>query len=305
MNWDFGPLWSKAKYYFHKAQAAPREGQDFGLFSALALEFTARAALAKVHPVLLLDPNEGSNLLAVFGFTKPNKIVKSVPAKTVFDRCKTVVTDFNPEDEHFATGFVERRNSELHSGDVAFADFGTGKWLARYYAVIQKLCIHCDKTLSEFIGDEEEEKTAEEMIAAANESVLKEVYEIIRPVREAFKLLSDAEREQKIANQNALETPYTSERNPCPSCTASAVINGRSVKSTPPKLEGDEVRTDQIFLPDELTCGACGLHLETHAKLHALGYGGQYSREFSEEASEYYARVYGQPEEDFDDYGND
>lgn len=303
MNWDFEPLWSKAKYYFSKAIQAPREGQDFGLFCALALEFTGRATLARIHPVLLADPQDGSNILYAFGYAKPDKSPKSIMAKTVFSRCQTIVDDFGPEDEAFATGFVERRNSELHSGDVAFADFGTDKWLARYYTVIRKLCRHSNTTLLELIGDENEERTAEEMIAAANEVARNEIFARIQPFRQAFEALPRDEQERRVLSQNAIETPDTSERHPCPACAASAVINGRSVRSTPPRLEGDEIVTEQIFLPIELTCTACGLRLETHASLHALGYGGQYAREFAEEASEYYERMYAPQDDDY--YGND
>ena len=76
---------------------------------------------------------------------------KSVPAKTVFTRCKDIVPLFTGRQEKLCMSLVERRNSELHSGELAFEQFGTASWLADYFATCKILVNFQGKTLEEFV----------------------------------------------------------------------------------------------------------------------------------------------------------
>src|SRR4051812_5552017 len=95
MLWTQDALWAKAKTYVGKALAQDREGADFPLFASHALEFLARATVASVHPALLADPKEDSNLLYVFNL-RPQKKEKrafspnSIRASIVFSRCTLI-----------------------------------------------------------------------------------------------------------------------------------------------------------------------------------------------------------------------
>jgi hypothetical protein len=67
-EWSSDALWNKAKIYIDRAFTGDRESQLFPFFAAIELEFLARAALARVHPSLLADPQDGNNILYGFGY---------------------------------------------------------------------------------------------------------------------------------------------------------------------------------------------------------------------------------------------
>ena len=95
MKWEFDALWQKAKRYAHRAHGAPANDADFGFFSALSLEFLAKAALAHVHPALLAKPDDdGVSLLHALGFDTRAQ-PKTVEMKTVYLRLMRAVPDFS------------------------------------------------------------------------------------------------------------------------------------------------------------------------------------------------------------------
>ena len=96
MIWSYDSLWQKTKTYVDRALAQERESDEFALWSALTLEFLARATLARVHPALLADPRTGANLLHVFGYGTLDS-PKSIMAKTVFERCRVIVPEFTKQ----------------------------------------------------------------------------------------------------------------------------------------------------------------------------------------------------------------
>src|SRR4051794_28279785 len=91
--WDEDVLWEKTKLYVARATREEQEGPLFPFWSILALEMLGRTVLASVHPVLLADPQQGSNLLYACGYGNPDR-VRSVPAATVFRRCSVIVESF-------------------------------------------------------------------------------------------------------------------------------------------------------------------------------------------------------------------
>jgi hypothetical protein len=62
-EWSSDALWNKAKLYIGPAFTGDRDSETFPFFAAIGLEFLARAALARVHPSLLADPQDGNNIL--------------------------------------------------------------------------------------------------------------------------------------------------------------------------------------------------------------------------------------------------
>lgn len=66
MDWDSTLLYNKAKLYAERAHSEPVESALFALWMSLALELLARAALSRIHPVLLADPREQDNIHYVF-----------------------------------------------------------------------------------------------------------------------------------------------------------------------------------------------------------------------------------------------
>jgi len=305
MYWSYDSLWQKTKVYADRAMRERRDGALFPFWASLTLEFLARAALARIHPVLLADPRGEESILYAFGY--PSKAPSSVPMKTVVSRCKTTVKGFTDEESKVALSLSQRRNDELHTGHPAFEEFPTKFWLADFFRTSQLLLIHQDKSLEDLFGLEEA-TAAETMISAADKQIKAEAIIIFNRAEKEFdklpefekskrRFLGSKEAQKKLAASGGLIL--------CPACQAQALISGQVVSKSESRLEDDDIVIDTILLPTNLRCFSCDLELPTHGSLHALDLGGQITHESRIPAVEYYESEidisdYYEPE-----YGND
>src|ERR1700730_12973575 len=101
-EWSSDTLWNKGKLYLARAFEQDPKSDLFPFYASLGLEFLARATLASVHPALLADPQDGTNILSSFGFPA-TATPKSIQAKTVFSRLKFVIQDFSDDDLSLCT----------------------------------------------------------------------------------------------------------------------------------------------------------------------------------------------------------
>lgn len=88
--YDHEALWVKAKLFINRAMDddEARSFEEQALWASLALELLAKAALARVSPLLIAEPNEeGSNLLIASGLLEGDARFTSLRAKTLFSRC--------------------------------------------------------------------------------------------------------------------------------------------------------------------------------------------------------------------------
>jgi hypothetical protein len=310
-EWDADAIWQKAKLFVARAEAEEQEGALFPFWSILALELIGRAVLASVHPVLLADPRDPENILHVFdlgGAGRP----RSVPAATVFRRCARIVDDFTDADIRSAAALIELRNEELHGGGTPFANLSTAVWLAEYYRISQLLLRALQRDLGDLFGAEQA-KAAQMMIDAADEVLVSEVNEEVAVARRAFEQLSEQEQTtRRQAAARAVQTELDASWAPhrmgrtvdCPACASGAWIAGEFVRSGEPSAEDDAIVQEIVKLPTRLDCGACGLTLNGHNRLHALGLGGLYTGTLREDPISYFNIDMEGPEEDFD-YGNE
>ena len=297
MVWDERELWQKAKVFADRASDADRESSAFPLWSILALELLARATLAHVHPALLADPqHRGDNLLYVFGFGATST-PKSITAKTVFARCKAIVPVFTERQEKQCLALIERRNAELHSGDLAFEQFPTTLWLADYFATCKILVEFQGRTLDELFGPEDA-RAANEMIDDVAATVRATVARKIADAKAAFGALGDAERAARLQREPThAQTPNKVQT--CPACGRQSIILGNVVRADAPRVDDDTLFRVIHVLPTMLACGVCGLMLGDHGELHAANLGGQYTATEVLDPIEQFA-LYEEP-----DYGND
>lgn len=296
--WDYEPLWQKTKLFAAKAfEEVDRESDEFGLWASFALESLARATLAFVHPALLADPQAGGNLLYAFGYSA-TEAPKSVQAKTVLERCKFIVPGFTENDAKRCQALLERRNSELHSGELAFGNYKTNLWLADFFRICELLLASQQKHLTDLLGPDEA-AAASTMITASQAAVEKTVKTRIAAHRLAFAALGEGER---IALRDAVPKIVESPKRmvSCPACDSRAVISGDVFKVSDAKMQDEMIFRELFVLPSTLRCSACGLALTTHDELHAAGVGGQYSVTKVEDPADFYGMVYMEP-----DYGND
>ncbi|AFC26260.1 hypothetical protein [Saprospira grandis] len=308
--WDYDALWEKAKIYAQKSLIEDREGIMFPFWSTLTLEFLGRATLAKVHPVLLADPRDGSNILYVFGYLNSNSSPKSIPAKSVFDRCQKIVSNFTKKEFVNCLALIDRRNEELHSGKGAFENYPTRIWLSNYYHVCKILLEFQEKELEDLFGRDEAD-AANKMIIESDKSLITEVNSRIAHQRKEFFSLSAEDQTQNIEHaQKVIQSTYApySKIVECISCKSDSLIKGEPISVTDAKLFEDEIIQKINILPTNFTCFACGLKLTNHNELQVAEYGGQYSVTDYHDPAEYHGIDLSSEDFDLDmlfDYGND
>jgi hypothetical protein len=305
MYWNHNNLWQKTKVYADRAMRERREGSLFPFWASLTLEFLARAALARVHPVLLADPRGDESILYAFGY--PAKAPVSVPMKTVVSRCKVTVKGFTDQESKVALSLSQRRNDELHTGHPAFEDFPTKLWLGDFFRTSKLLLIHQGKSLEDLFGLEEA-TAAETMISAVDKKIKAESIKIFKRAEKEFDKLPEGEKSRKrfLGSKEAQKRLSSSGGlAPCPACEARALITGQVVSKSEPRLEEDDIVIDTIILPTNLRCYSCDLELPTHGSLHALDLGGQFTHESRIRAVEYYEPEIDISDYDEPDYGND
>lgn len=304
-EWSVEPLWQKARLYVQRALAEDRNGPLFPLWLTLALEFIGRAALARVHPVLLADPRDGDNILYAFGYSTKERGPRSVPAKTVFTRCAVVVADFTGEDADDCLALVERRNAELHSGMPAFENYPSRLWLANYFRMTELLLGGSGKTLEDLFGTAEAD-AAHRMVEGMLSEVLADVRRRIQACKKVFDALPSEDQEVRQRGAEKEPAGHLQAAVQCPACGSLALFTGEQVGAEEPRLEDDELVVTRTVLPTACRCGACGLALDGYKELHAAELGGQYTTEDRYDPAEYYRPeiedAYGY---DYDEYMNE
>ncbi len=143
-------LWLKARLFINRAMDSD-ENRNFDeqvLWASLALELLAKAALARVSPLLIALPNEeGTNLLIASGLVEGEATFHSAPAKTIFTRCAKA---FRPFSLREATAIAAGRNDYLHGGTATVTALPPAAWWPRFWAQVDILLTAQDKGVDDF-----------------------------------------------------------------------------------------------------------------------------------------------------------
>jgi hypothetical protein len=264
-EWSSDALWNKAKVYIDRAFTGDRDSELFPFFAAIALEFLARAALARVHPSLLADPQDANNILYAFGFPTTERPV-SVPAKTIFSRLSYVVEDFNKDDQSFCLLCSERRNQELHTGQLAFVSLRNGEWLPDYYRVINKITLSLGRTLDELLGTDEA-REAQENIEIVRKETITAVKQLIADTKRKMAGLTSAELDARRGAHNfeLLSAHYTAGgahfQRVCPACQSHGAVFATRIGSTAARIKEGSLASQRFFAPKKFECNVCGLEI--------------------------------------------
>src|SRR3989442_2058018 len=95
-------LYAKSQVYIHRGfrAQANNDTEEYQLWASLALELLGKAALAKVHPALVCDPQHFPSLFAACGRqTSPD--IRTIIAKTLFERLGHVDKAFDARHQKF------------------------------------------------------------------------------------------------------------------------------------------------------------------------------------------------------------
>jgi hypothetical protein len=157
LPYDHKALCVKAKLFINRAMDddESRSFDEQALWASLALELLAKAALARVNPLLIAEPTEdGSNLLMASGLMEGDARFTSVKAKTLFTRCQRSFKPFNLAE---AAKITNARNEYLHGGGVGFATLPPHAWWPRYWAQAVILISALDMDIGDFVGTDRED----------------------------------------------------------------------------------------------------------------------------------------------------
>jgi len=259
----------------------------YGLWSALSLEFLAKAALANVSPLLLADPHKWQNLLYAIGRdpTERKFTPKSIGAMEVIARLGDLIPEFNPELAGFCKTHIARRNAELHSGEAAFYGLGTSAWLPWFYKACKVLLEALGRDLGDFFSAPEQ---ADDMIASLNDAAAKAVEKEIEDRKQAW--FERSEEERHVYHQQA--TSWASSRDghrvECPACSSPALLYGHPTGPVSRSVGPDLVEERQSMLPSVFECVACGLKIVGYSKLSACGLGDVFNSKTSYTAANFF-----------------
>ncbi|RYG95621.1 MAG: hypothetical protein EON58_13780, partial [Alphaproteobacteria bacterium] len=238
-SFDPDALYLKAERYIQHMSLFDSDDWEYALWSSLALEFLARAALANVSPALIADTDKSwSSLYYALGFTPTEERFgpKSIAVSEVFKRLTAILPDFSKEHESFGIQHTGRRNAELHSGELAFEGVKGSSWQPRFYQACEILLASMGTTLKDFFG-EDEANVATQLIAAAIDEGAKALKGEVEAHKKVWLAKPDHERDTLIKQAAVWATRHAGHRVDCPACTSPALVSGEPV-STPQQRLG-------------------------------------------------------------------
>jgi hypothetical protein len=272
--WSSRACFQKAKYYLQLMEDSTTDDGQFGLWSALSLELLARAALAHISPSLLADLRDWRNIEYSLGRAPTAKKFKpsSIPTAEVLLRLKELLPEFTEEMHGFCSQHVDKRNAELHTGELAFASYKTSLWLPKFYLTCKALLTSIGQDLSGFVRDADE---AEVLIVSLSEAAAKSVNQDIAAYTKVWVDKTDEEKEEASLVAANWATRQAGHRVECPACNSQALIHGSPSGSVISRLseDEDEVEEKQRVIPASFECIACGLRIAGFSKLSACGLG--------------------------------
>ena len=209
------------------------------------------------------------------------------------------VLAFTKEHESFGIQHTGRRNSELHSGELAFDGIKGSAWQPRFYQVSEVLLASMGMNLRDFVGEDEAE-IAKKLIAAAADDSAKAVRGDVEAHKRVWVAKDEKEREKHTAQAAVWATRNVGHRVECPACVSQAIVVGEPVTAPVQRLRDGEITETQEYLPNQFECIACGLKIGGLSRLAVIGLGDRYKKTQVYDASEYYA-----PQDDYAGYEDD
>ncbi|WP_426181867.1 hypothetical protein [Microbacterium sp. TWP3-1-2b2] len=293
--WDHEAYRAKAQAYFTRAGRNPN-GDEFIVWSILGVELLARAALAKVSPVLNAAM-DGPSILDSLGYPDPNgKQAKSVPMHTVLARLPVVVEEFTPDRVAEFEYLMELRNAELHTAVVRL-DEPVSNWLPKLVRAIAPLATHLGVTVGTLLGEEVAE-LGQSYVDADDKKVLQDVRTRINAARQFWDRLTTDEQTARLPQvRNANNRRFQL----CPACKCVMTLQSSAIRSSPSYIDEDGDRVTKVeYVVTGGVCQACGLELGSTAEVRSAGLAQAFHEIEIEEA--YVER---EPEYVDDEYGND
>jgi hypothetical protein len=302
-SYDHEALWTKAKLFLNRAmdEHDSRTFDERALWASFALELLAKAALARVSPLLVAEPSEdGSNLLIASGLVKGDARFTSVRAKTLYSRCHKAFKPFSLSE---AMAITNARNEYLHAAGVGYTAIPERVWWPRFWAQAAVLVTALDQEMQALVGPSRD-AVVTQFLEQNAKNVEHRTETLIERARQRLAQYQDGTLAAKVAaefhpgSDRSAGLPH-SERETCPSCGAYGLLEGDTVSDT--DVEWEQI-SEEDFEPtvrltveaDYFSCANCQLVLNGYELLDQAGLSTTFYAEGSIDD------VYEEP-----DYGND
>lgn len=287
--WSKSALFNKAKLFAQQMEMYAPDDWQFGLWSTFVLELIGRAALADISPTLLADSANWRNI----SFSLEKKATakrftaRSISSNDVFDRLAELEPSFTSEMNGFCKQHLDRRNTEMHSGEIVFDVTGNASWRPQFYIALKQLLVILREDLEEIIADG---ATAEAIIAAYEDSTAKSIEQDIKAYRQVWSKKSALEQAEAVDQAKAWATRHDGHRVQCPACNSPALVQGSPTGgvSTEINEQKGEIIQRQSLLPRSFECIACGLKILGLSKLAACGLGDAFTGKTMFSAAEFF-----------------
>ncbi|EKS38550.1 MAG: hypothetical protein J0G37_14530 [Afipia sp.] len=277
-------LHSKSKVYVSRALARKSLGDldEYQLWASLALELLGKAALARKHPSLIVDPTHWQSMFVAAGINVTTD-VKTITAKTLFERLAHLVPRFDKTIQKFCEGIAERRNAELHSADLPFRAMRLDAWEARYWHACDTVLQEMGSSLEHWLGATDAKAPRRLLDEAAN-AIDAAVKLRVNAARDKFKALKKSVRDRLAAEATLREPQHQAALfrdrfdevwvETCPSCGCRAFMTGEQTGEDISE-ERDEYAVweivDREFIGEEFRCPTCELSLIGSDEIKATG----------------------------------
>lgn len=277
-------LHAKSKVYISRALS--RKGADdldeYQLWASLALELLGKAALARKHPSLVVDPTHWQSLFVAAGINVTTD-VKTITAKTLFERLAHLVPRFDKPIQKFCQDIAERRNAELHSADLPFRAMRLEAWEARYWHACDTILHQMGSSLEQWVGAADA-KAPRQLLDEAEKALRAAVKLRVEAARDRFDALKKSDRERLSAYAELREadqqaTLFTGRYDEiwsqsCPACKCRGFMTGEQTGEDISE-ERDEYAiweiVDREFVGEEFRCPTCDLTLMGTDEIEASG----------------------------------
>ena len=278
-------IYEKSKVYIQRALKAHADGDmdQYQLWASLALELLGKARLAKIHPSLVVDPTHAVSLFAASGINISTN-VKTITWKTLFERLQKLSLRFDTKVKDFCDAMAQRRNAELHSGEVPFKPMPLESWEGRYWQVTQHILETMNLTLEEWLGADKA-KAPKELVKHAHEATCKAAQIKLQDAKERFSNLKKKEQEKRLSITEGKSAFHFSKlfaliadaewNVVCPACGATAFMAGMQYEEI--VLDDYDVENpweegvERYYSGEEFRCLPCELRLSSREEIEAVG----------------------------------
>jgi len=301
--YDYEALWLKAKSFLNRAMDDEGDERSFdeqALWASLALELLAKAALARVSPLLIAEPTQdGTNLMIASGLIEGDARFTSVRAKTLYSRCQKA---FKPFNEAEAGQITHARNEYLHGSAAGFTSIPAKAWWPRYWTLAVILVSALERTIEDLVGNDRSD-TVQQHLEQNQKNVEHRTEMLIERAKQRLAQWESGTLPARVAAEWSPGTSMSaglkySEPADCPACGGRGTIESDDATDVTVRYEqiseeDFDATVDITATADYFSCGGCGLVLDSYELVEQAGLDTSFDTQGDGGDIQYYEGDYG------------